>query len=58
MNVASHSLNENEYEYYKNGKNEIYVQNENMGNYHDEINVSKLKEHSKTHKMCMIHNYK
>ena len=39
MNIASHSLNENEYEYYKKGNNEIYVhnENENMGNYNDEI---------------------
>ena len=39
MNIASHSLNENEYEYYKKGNNEIYAhnENENMGNYNDEI---------------------
>ena len=39
MNIASHSLNENEYEYYKKGNNEIYThnENENMGNYNDEI---------------------
>ena len=44
MNIASQSLNENEYEYnkneykeYKKGKNEIYVHNTNMGNYNDEI---------------------
>ena len=44
MNIASQSLNENEYEYneneyeeYKKGKNEIYVHNINMGNYNDEI---------------------
>ena len=37
MNIASHSLNENEYEYYKKGENEICAHNENMGNYNDEI---------------------
>ena len=44
MNIASQSLNENEYEYneneyeeYKKGKNEIYVHNINVDNYNDEI---------------------
>ena len=36
-NIASHSLNEKDYEYYKKGKNEICAHNENMGNYNDEI---------------------
>ena len=38
MNIASHSLNENEYE--NKGKNKMCTEYENMGNYNDEINDS------------------
>ena len=67
MNIASHSLNENEYEYneneyeeYKKCKNEIYVHNTNMDNYNDEIygsiNINRALED--TQDVYDIHHYK
>ena len=62
MNIASHNLNENEYEYYTKGKNEIYVHNENMGNYNDEIygsiNIKRaLKDTQDVYDMCLQIEY-
>ena len=65
MNIAS-SLNENEnddeYEYYKKGKNEICAHNENMGNYDDEIygsiNIKRaLKDTEDVYNMPLQINY-